>query len=361
VSSPLDDLRAAVLDSAAELCAGRPAPVAAPTLERPPRAELGDYSTNAAMLLAPVLKAAPRAIAADLGSGLSARLGDRVDRVEIAGPGFLNVFLADGWYAEATGRVLAAGDAFGQGAPERPERVNVEFVSANPTGPLTAASGRHAAYGDALSRILELAGHTVDREYYVNDAGTQIRLLGESIQARALGRPVPADGYQGDYVAELAAEIEGAADPEADVDALASAGIERMFERVRATLETYRVAFDIFFRESSLYEGDPTPCSARSPRSRRAAGCTATRAPCGCAPRSSATTRTASSSAPRASRPTSPPTSPTSGTSSSARTTGSSTSWAPTTTATSGACGPPPPRWRPTPTGWRSRSCSSCT
>ncbi|MDP9384123.1 MAG: arginine--tRNA ligase, partial [Actinomycetota bacterium] len=220
-------------------------------------AELGDYSTNAAMLLAPVLKDAPRAIAERLGSGLDARLGDRLARVEVAGPGFLNVFLSDAWYAEATAQVLAAGDGYGAGSPERPERVNVEFVSANPTGPLTAAGGRHAAYGDSLSRILELAGHAVEREYYFNDAGSQVRRLGESIKARAIGAPLPEDGYEGDYVRELAEEIPGAA--EVDVEALMTAGVERMFSRIRATLEAYRVHFDTFFLEGSLYEGDPSP------------------------------------------------------------------------------------------------------
>ena len=256
--TPLDDLRSALLDTAAELRADRPAPSTAPTLERPPRAELGDYSTNAAMLLAPVLKAAPREIAERLGAGLDARMGDRLDRVEVAGPGFLNVFLADGWYVEAAARVLAAGEAYGAATPERPERINVEFVSANPTGPLTAASGRHAAYGDSLARILELAGHDVDREYYVNDAGSQIRRFGESIQARALGRPVPEDGYEGDYVLDLAREIPGADDEGADIDALSRAGVEAMLGRIRATMAGYRVEFDRWFLESELYAGDPS-------------------------------------------------------------------------------------------------------
>ena len=255
MATPLDDLRSALLDTAAELRADRPAPSAEPTLERPPRAEMGDYSTNAAMLLAPVLKAAPRAIAEQLGTGLDARLGDRLEKVEVAGPGFLNVFLADAWYAEAAARMLEAGDAYGAGAPARPERVNIEFVSANPTGPLTAASGRHAAFGDSLARILELAGHAVDREYYFNDTGAQVRRLGESIRARAKGEPVPDDGYQGDYVRELAQAIPGAA--EADVDTLVREAVRHMVARIEATLAAYRVSFDRWFREASLYEGEP--------------------------------------------------------------------------------------------------------
>ena len=185
------------------------------SLERPKKAGFGDYSTNAAMLLAPALGAPPREIAERLGERLSERLGDALDHVEVAGPGFLNVFLADAWYIAAARQIVAAGEDWGRGAPERPERVIVEFVSANPTGPLTAASGRHAAYGDALARLLELSGHEVVREYYFNDAGSQVTKLGASVRARARNEPVPEDGYQGDYVAELAKQIPGAADLDA--------------------------------------------------------------------------------------------------------------------------------------------------
>jgi arginyl-tRNA synthetase len=259
MTTPVGELRAAVERAAASLRdgqgngAGRPAP----TLERPKKAEFGDYSTNAAMLLAPVLGEPPRDIAARLGEALGSELGPLLDRVEVAGPGFLNLFLADAWYCEALGQVIAAGDEFGGGGAPAPERINVEFVSANPTGPLTAAGGRHAAYGDSLARVLEFAGHEVEREYYFNDAGTQIRKLGESIRARARGEPVPEDGYEGEYVTELAAEIPGAAD--GDPDELAHAGIELLMGGIRATLERYRVDFDIWFSERTLHEGDPSP------------------------------------------------------------------------------------------------------
>jgi arginyl-tRNA synthetase len=134
--------------------------------------------------------------------------------------------------------------------------VNLEFVSANPTGPLTAASGRHAAYGDALGRILTLAGHSVDREYYFNDAGGQVRRLGESIGARARGEEPPEDGYQGDYVKELADAIPSSAD--LDVDELTARGVELMVARIRATLDAYRVHFDRWFTERTLHEGEPS-------------------------------------------------------------------------------------------------------
>jgi len=224
-----------------------------PTLERPRKAGFGDYSTNAAMLLAPSLKAPPREIAERLGAALQERLGERVEKVEVAGPGFLNVFLADAWYIAAATHVLAAGDHWGSGTAAARERVLIEFVSANPTGPLTAASGRHGAYGDALARLLEFAGHEVAREYYFNDAGAQLLKLGTSIRARARGEALPEDGYQGQYVAELAAEIEGAA--ERDPEDLAFAGGQLMIERIKATMERYRVHFDVWFSERSLHDG----------------------------------------------------------------------------------------------------------
>src|SRR5262249_10847999 len=210
-SDPLDALRAAVTASASALRNATDRAVK-PRLERSRRAGQGDYSTNAAMLLAPVLGAPPREIASRLAGELSSALGGALVRVEVAGPGFLNLFMSDGWWREALASVVAAGGAFGAGgAGDAAERVLVEFVSANPTGPLVAASGRHAAYGDGLARILEHHGHSVSREYYFNDAGSQIRRLGESVQARAGGSEVPEDGYQGEYVNALAASVDGAA------------------------------------------------------------------------------------------------------------------------------------------------------
>jgi len=254
MKTPLDDLKVAVQAVAAELHYGG-ATTDRLSLERPKKAGFGDYSTNAAMLLAPVLGDAPRQVAERLGASLQERLADHVDKVEVAGPGFLNLFLADAWYLSAVDDLLVAGDAFGQGADIR--RVQVEFVSANPTGPLTAASGRHAAFGDALARILELSGCTVEREYYFNDGGGQIQRLGASIQARVRGEEPPEDGYPGEYVAEVAARIPDAAGK--SVDELAAAGVEILMAGIRTTLERYRVHFDRWFLERSLYEGDPSP------------------------------------------------------------------------------------------------------
>ncbi|MEA2496982.1 MAG: arginyl-tRNA synthetase, partial [Thermoleophilaceae bacterium] len=132
------------------------------------------------------------------------------------------------------------------------ERVLVEFVSANPTGPVTAASGRHAAFGDALARLMEFAGHETRREYYVNDAGTQIERFGESIKARARDEEPPEDGYRGEYVKELATQIPGAAD--GDPSELARAGVELMLQEINHTLERFRVKMDEFFSERTLHE-----------------------------------------------------------------------------------------------------------
>jgi len=255
--TPIEDLRSAVAAAAAELRNGGPAPSSAPTLERPKKAGFGDFSTNAAMLLAPALKAPPREIAEKLGAALQERLGAQVDHVEVAGPGFLNIFLADDWYTGAAAHVLAAGDGYGGGTADPPEKIQVEFVSANPTGPLTAASGRHAAYGDSLRRLFRFQGHEVEGEYYFNDAGAQIRKFGESIIARARGEEPPEGGYQGEYITELAREIPDAA--ELDADTVAAEGVSRIVERIRSTLASYHVEFDNWFREASLHEGDPSP------------------------------------------------------------------------------------------------------
>jgi arginyl-tRNA synthetase len=245
---PVADLTTAVQETAAEVAGnGRPSGL---RLDRPPKPDFGDYSTNAAMLLAPSMGEPPRAVAERLGDLLGARLGKTVERVEIAGPGFLNLFMADRWYLETLARLLEAGEDYGAG--DGGEHVNLEFVSANPTGPITIASARHAAYGDSLARILERGGNRVEREYYVNDAGSQVRRFGESIQARARGEEPPDDGYRGDYVVELAERIDGAAD--ADPDELALRGIGLMLEGVRSTLGRFRVHMDEFFSERTLHE-----------------------------------------------------------------------------------------------------------
>ena len=262
--SPLEGLREAVMASAGRLAEetggapeqdGRRSGRRALTLERPKRAEFGDYSTNAALLLAPELGAVPRELAERLGSALKERLGDSLERFEVAGPGFLNLFLSDRWCRRALVGALAAGPEFGAGGARRPERTLVEFVSANPTGPVHVGHARNAAYGDSLARMLSFHGHPVEREFYVNDAGSQIRKLGESIQALARGQEVPEDGYRGDYVPGLVAKLPDAA--KRDPGELGKAAVAIMLERMRESLSLFRVLdFDHWQYESALHEGE---------------------------------------------------------------------------------------------------------
>ncbi len=249
-ADPIADLAATVRSAAEELGGG--AAIAGAKLDRPPRPDFGDFSSNAPMLLAPTLGEPPRAVAEKLGSLVTERLDGAIDRVEVAGPGFLNLFLSDAWFRGSLAGALAGGEEYGGGTVDAPERVQVEFVSANPTGPLTVASGRHAAWGDSLCRILEFAGHDVDREYYVNDHGSQVLRLGESIRARARGEEPPEDGYRGAYVEELAEQIPDAA--EGEPWELARAAVAVMVEQLRTTLERFRVRFDRFFSETSLHD-----------------------------------------------------------------------------------------------------------
>jgi arginyl-tRNA synthetase len=248
-SDPLAELRASVIDAASGF-EGDVGPKL--SLERPPKPELGDYSTNAAMLLAPTAGAPPREVAERLAEGLAGSLGSSAERIEVAGPGFLNVFLSDRWHREATAAMLAGG--WPAVAAEAGERVLVEFVSANPTGPVTAASARGAAYGDSLARLLEAVGDEVEREYYVNDAGTQVRLFAESVAARMQGDEPPPDGYAGEYVGELGAQLQkGGADP-ADLAALEVTATEAMRTRIEATLARFGVVFDTWSSDRRLRE-----------------------------------------------------------------------------------------------------------
>jgi arginyl-tRNA synthetase len=256
-SGPLELLRGAVSEAAGAV-RGSDGELSTSTLERPPRAEFGDYSSNVAMLLAPALESKPREIAERVGEALRRGMGGELDRVEVAGPGFLNLFLADPWFCSALASIRAQGQDFGRNviAPPERERVLIEFVSANPTGPLTVAGGRHAAFGDSLARVLAFAGHELEREFYVNDHGTQVELFGLSIAAAMTGDAVPEGGYQGEYVGELARELREEGLGPDDPEALSRRGVELMVERVRATLERFRVSFDRWYSESTLeHEG----------------------------------------------------------------------------------------------------------
>ncbi len=256
MAASLHELRTAVQAVAAAIKGGDGEPPAQTKVERSKREGQGDYSTNVAMLLAPALGVPPREIAERVGATLAEALTDELSGWEIAGPGFLNMTLSDGWYRAATRSVLEAGDRYGGAGAATSERVLLEFLSANPTGPLVAANGQSAAYGDALARILTHHGHSVATEYYFNDAGGQIRRLGESVLARAHGTAVPEGGYQGEYVHDLAADIPGVRSLSADE--AAAAAVEILLTQVKSTLLRYGVHYDGFFSERTLHQGSPS-------------------------------------------------------------------------------------------------------
>jgi arginyl-tRNA synthetase len=241
-----------------------PSDVPEPALERPRLAEHGDWATNVALVLAKAAKAPPRAVAEAMVTHLE--LPDWVAGVEVAGPGFVNIRLDQRWFAGLVRRVLAEGDAFGAVDLGHRERVNVEFISANPTGPLHVGNARLAPTGDALANLLTVTGHKVEREYYINDAGGQYDRLGASVEAAylsLLGRPAepPADGYKGDYVADLAVELQAEqGDALADLDPaerrarITNWAFRRMLDGIRQTLARLDIEFDVFFFEHTLHE-----------------------------------------------------------------------------------------------------------
>ncbi|HEU5252186.1 MAG TPA: arginine--tRNA ligase [Solirubrobacterales bacterium] len=247
-------LRGAVEAAARALRDGQPTEPS-PTLERPPKPELGDYSSNAAMLLAGSLGDNPRAVAERLRGQLEADAGlaPDLERIEVAGPGFVNFFLADAWYLRALSGLLEGIDDLGTSVADSPEKVLVEFVSANPTGPVHVGTGRHAAYGDSLVRLLEATGHEVEREYYVNDAGSQISRFADSIAARMRGAEPPEDGYAGAYVGEIAERLRAEGVSPDDREELERRGVEAMLDGIRQTLERFGVRFDTWFSERSVY------------------------------------------------------------------------------------------------------------
>jgi arginyl-tRNA synthetase len=253
-TDPIAELRAVVRRAAATLRDGEPTGPE-PVLDRPPKPELGDYSSNAAMLLAAPLGEAPRDVAARLCGELEGELGSEgtLERVEVAGPGFVNLFLADEWYRQAMAMLGVAGERLGTAPVASPQRILVEYVSANPTGPLHVGGGRHAAYGDALVRLLRAVGHRVESEYYINDAGGQVRRFAASIAAEMTGSEPPEDGYEGAYVAALAERIAGEGLDPADVEAIGRRGVELVLAGVCSTLERFGVDFDGWFSERDLY------------------------------------------------------------------------------------------------------------
>ncbi|MEY2458455.1 MAG: arginyl-tRNA synthetase [Acidimicrobiaceae bacterium] len=217
-------------------------------LERPARREHGDWSSNVAMATAKAASRNPRELATALVEWFNAHPPTHVERVELAGPGFVNFHLRATWLHDVLTNIVEQGeDGYARPDIGADLRVNVEFVSANPTGPLHAGGGRWAVYGDALSNLLERTGHTVHREYYLNDRGTQMRLFGDSLAAAKAGAPVPEDGYRGEYIEEWAREMPEGVDP-------AEWGYERVKRDLSDTLAAMGVHFDTWFSERTLVE-----------------------------------------------------------------------------------------------------------
>jgi arginyl-tRNA synthetase len=254
-----DLLRAALASSGLELD-GEPPPI---ELTKPRQKEHGDFATNLALTLSARVGRPPREVAEAVVAALPD--SDLVGAAEVAGPGFINLRLTDGWLHEALRDAVALGPRFGRTEPHG-RRVQVEFVSANPTGPLTLGHARNAAIGDAIARLLEATGWDVEREYYFNDAGGQMDRFGASVEARYLqllgaDTEVPEDGYHGDYVGDLAREVladegPGLADlpPEQRLVRLREEGARRVLEGIRGTLERFGVRFDVFMHEATLAE-----------------------------------------------------------------------------------------------------------
>jgi arginyl-tRNA synthetase len=232
------------------------------TVEVPKHEGQGDFSTNMALVLAGIEKRKPRDIAAILVSLLERRT-DFIDRLEVAGPGFVNIHIRPSIWQQLIPTVLVEPELFGRSRIGHDRRVMVEFVSANPTGPLSIGHGRQAILGDAIARLLEATGHNVYREYYYNNAGRQMRVLGESTRARYLEllgveHPFPEDGYQGEYIREIAqALVEEAGDSlksQQDVTPFKAKAEEMIFKDISATLSRMGIVFDNYYNEQSLYE-----------------------------------------------------------------------------------------------------------
>jgi len=232
-------------------------------VERPRQREHGDWATNVALQLAKKAGVAPRVLAEDLAQRLAAHPG--VKSVDIAGPGFLNITLDAAAAGELARTIVTQGATYGNNDSEAGTRINLEFVSANPTGPIHIGGVRWAAVGDSLARVLQASGAVVEREYYFNDHGAQIDRFARSLLARAKGQDAPEDGYGGQYISDIAeaviADAVAAGDPDPRTlpddeaqEVFRSRGVARMFDEIRAALHDFGVDFDVYFHEDSLHE-----------------------------------------------------------------------------------------------------------
>ncbi|UFN44295.1 arginine--tRNA ligase [Nocardioides okcheonensis] len=251
----VDVLTALVADGAVTLPDGVPSQV---TVERPRQKGHGDYATNVALQLAKKAGTNPRAFADLVAERL--RASDGIADVEVAGPGFLNVTVEAGAQGQVAADVVAAGEAYGSSDAFAGEKINLEFVSANPTGPLHLGGVRWAAVGDALGRIFTKTGADVTREYYFNDHGAQIDRFSSSLLASAKGEPAPEDGYGGQYIHDIAAAVVEKRPDVKDLDdaraqeVFREVGVDMMFEEIKTSLHDFGVDFDVYFHEKSLHD-----------------------------------------------------------------------------------------------------------
>jgi len=227
------------------------------TVERPRNPEHGDYATNIALQLAKKVGSAPRELAQDLATALVADPG--VASAEIAGPGFLNIRLDSGAQGSLVATVLSAGEEYGNGGAMAGRRVNLEFVSANPTGPIHLGGTRWAAVGDALGRVLEASGAAVTREYYFNDHGAQIDRFSRSLAAAARGEATPEDGYAGAYIQDIASNVvaehpDVLEQPESEaLETFRAFGVDLMFSHIKNSLAEFGTVFDVYTHENSMF------------------------------------------------------------------------------------------------------------
>jgi arginyl-tRNA synthetase len=228
------------------------------TVERPKNRDHGDWATNVAMQWGAKLSANPREFANLLSAELAKEPG--VEKVDVAGPGFINITLSAAAAGELAKQIVLAGEKFGTGSDLQGLKMNLEFVSANPTGPIHIGGTRWAAVGDSLARIFEAQGASVTREYYFNDHGAQIDRFARSLVAAARNESAPEDGYAGEYINQIAESVlaqhpDAATLPDAEaIETFRAAGVELMFGEIRESLEEFGVHFDVFFHENSLYE-----------------------------------------------------------------------------------------------------------
>ena len=260
----VDALSALVDEGALDLPDGVPAEV---SVERPRQKGHGDYATNVAMQLAKRAGTNPRVLGELLAERL--RQADGVADVEVAGPGFLNVTVEAGAQGSVAAEIVAAGAAYGHSEVLAGQKFNVEFISANPTGPLHLGHTRWAVLGDAIARVLSAAGAGVTREFYINDRGTQMDHFADSIIAAALGEPTPEDGYAGAYIADLAKAVEAESPgifelpPDERRAAVREKGYEIQLREQQEQLEAFHTHFDVWFSERSLHESGSVPDTLR--------------------------------------------------------------------------------------------------